>query len=188
METSVTYFEQRGTTNTDRVLGLVAERARELAIGQVVVPSTGGITGIMAPEALPGLKVVVVTHSTGFAEAGRQEIPAEVLEEMKKKGALVLTATHAFGGVGRSIRKQFNTYQVEEIIAQTLRLFGQGTKVAIECTLMAADAGLISIHEELIACGGTGHGLDTALVLRPSHVQTMFDLEVLEIICKPRTP
>lgn len=188
METSVTYFEQRGAANTEAVLRLVAARAAELGITQVVVPTTGGSTGAVAPGLLPGLKVVVVTHSTGFAEPGVQEVPPQVVEEIRSRGAHVLTATHAFGGAGRAVRRQFSTYQVDEIIAQTLRLLGQGTKVAIECSLMAADAGLISVQEEVIACGGTGRGLDTALVLRPSHTQTLFELRVLEILCKPRTP
>jgi len=188
VDTSITYFEHQGTTNTEAVLRLVAARAATLGITQVVVTTTGGITGVMAPDLLAGLKVIVVTHSTGFAEPGRQEVPAQVVEEIRSKGARVLTATHAFGGAGRAVRRQFSTYQADEIIAQTLRLFGQGTKVAIECSLMAADAGLISVHEEVISCGGTGRGLDTALVLHPSHTQTLFELRVLEILCKPRKP
>lgn len=188
METKITYFEHRGRTNTGRVLALVAERATELGITHVVVPSTGGATGQTAVESLAGLQVVVVTHSTGYAEQGRQEIPADVLDGLLARGAKVLTTTHAFGGVGRSVRKKFGTWGVEELMAQTLKRFGEGVKVAIEVSLMAADAGLVSPQQEVIACGGTGHGLDTALVLRPTHAQTFFDLEVLEIICKPRRP
>jgi hypothetical protein len=33
--------------------------------------------------------------------------------------------------------------------------------------------------------GGTGKGLDTALVLRPANSQDFFDLKVKEILCKP---
>ncbi len=72
-------------------------------------------------------------------------------------------------------------------IAQTLKRFGEGTKVAVEISLAASDAGLISPHSEVISCGGSGRGLDTALVLRPAHAQDFFDLEILEIICKPRS-
>ncbi|MCZ7661489.1 MAG: hypothetical protein M5U22_00320 [Thermoleophilia bacterium] len=188
METTITYFDHRGRTNTEEVLQLVQRRAAELGIAEVVVPTTGGATGIMAAEALAGLQVVVVTHSTGYAEPGRQEVPDATADEMRLKGARVLTATHAFGGVGRSVRKKFGTWTTEEIIAQTLKRLGAGVKVAIEVSLMAADAGLISPQREVIACGGTGHGLDTAVVLRPAHAQTFFDLDILEIICKPRVP
>lgn len=188
MERSITYFEHRGRGNTDEVLACVVERAAELGIEEVVVPSTSGTTGLMALDALQGLRVVVVTHSAGFSEPGHQEVPASVREEIAARGALLHTATHAFGGVGRSVRRKFNTWQVEEIIAQTLKRFGEGVKVAVEVSLMAADAGLVSPSREIIACGGSGHGLDTALVLRPAHAQAFFDLEILEIICKPRSP
>ena len=188
MDTTITYFEHRGRGNSDRVLELVNRRAAELGITDVVVPSTGGSTGITAVETLTGLQVIVVTHSTGYSEPGRQEIPADVIADLHVRGAKVITTTHAFGGVGRSVRKKFGTWTIEELIAQTLKRFGEGVKVAIEVSLMAADAGLVSPQREIIACGGTGHGLDTAVVVRPTHAQNFFDLEVLEIICKPRTP
>lgn len=188
MERSITYFEHRGKANTPRVLELVKERAEESGIAQIVVPSTGGVTGMDAVEALAGLDVVVVTHSAGYGGPGRQEMPPDTRSAIEAKGGRVLTTTHAFGGVGRSVRKKFDTWQVEEMIAQTLKRFGEGTKVAVEVSLMAADAGLISTAGEIIACGGSGHGLDTALVLKPTHAQTFFEIEVLEVICKPRTP
>lgn len=188
MERTITYFESRGSMSTAKVFDLVAERAATLGIGTVVVPSTGGATGLRAVECLQGLDIVVVSHSTGYGGPGSQQMPAETRAQIEEKGAKVLTTTHAFGGVGRSVRKKFNTWQVEEIIAQTLKRFGEGTKVAIEVSLMAADAGLIPANEEIISCGGSGRGLDTALVLKPTHAQTFFDLDVLEIICKLRMP
>lgn len=188
MERSITYFDHRGKANTTKVLELVKMRAEDLRITQVVVPSTGGVTGMEAVQALVGSEVVVVSHSTGYGGPGRQEMPADVRSAIEAQGGRVLTTTHAFGGVGRSVRKKFDTWQVEEIIAQTLKRFGEGTKVAIEVSLMAADAGLVSTGGEIIACGGSGHGLDTALVLKPTHAQTFFEIEVLEVICKPRTP
>jgi len=188
LERTITYFESRGTANTDTVFELVAERAALLGINTVVVPSTAGATGLRAVENLKGLGVVVVSHSTGYGGPGTQQMPAETRAQIEAKGGKVLTTTHAFGGVGRSVRKKFNTWQVEEIIAQTLKRMGEGTKVAVEVSLMAADAGMIPAHEEIIACGGSGRGLDTALVLKPAHAQTFFDLEILEVICKPRTP
>jgi len=74
----------------------------------------------------------------------------------------VLTTTHAFGGIGLAIRRKFNAYQSDEIIANTLRIFSQGTKMTIEIALMAADSGLISIQEDIISIGWHGRGADTA--------------------------
>jgi len=66
-------------------------------------------------------------------------------------------------------------------------MFGQGTKVAVELALMAADAGLIRTDEDVFSIGGTATGADTALLLRPANSSALFDLRVKEIICKPVT-
>jgi hypothetical protein len=58
--------------------------------------------------------------------------------------------------------------------------------VAIEISLMAADAGLISTLEPCISIGGSGSGADTALLLRPANAQTFFDLRILEVLAKPQ--
>jgi hypothetical protein len=57
--------------------------------------------------------------------------------------------------------------------------------VAIELSMMAADAGLIRTDEDVISVGGTGKGSDSALLLRPVNSFNFFDLKVKEIICKP---
>jgi hypothetical protein len=44
----------------------------------------------------------------------------------------------------------------------------------------------VRTDEQVIAIAGTGKGADTAVVLKPANAQTFFDLEVLEILCKPR--
>ena len=63
------------------------------------------------------------------------------------------------------------------------QLFGQGTKVAVEVSLMAADTGQIKVGEKVIAIGGTGVGADTALVLTAVNTIDFFDLKIHEIIC-----
>jgi hypothetical protein len=132
--------------------------------------------------------VVVVTHSTGFKEPNHQELTEENRAAIEGAGGKILTCQHAFGGVGRAVRKKLGTYELEEIIAHTLRLFGEGVKVAVEIALMAADAGFVRTDEPAIAIAGTGSGADTAVVLKPANAQAFFDLKVLEIVCKPRLP
>lgn len=84
------------------------------------------------------------------------------------------------------MRKSFNTYVIGDIIASTLRIFGEGMKVACEIAMMAADSGLVSTAEDIIAIAGTDSGADTAIVLRPVPSHQFFDLKVREILCKPR--
>jgi hypothetical protein len=183
---SCLYFARPGPSNTRATLERAAERAREINLGQVVVASTTGETARLALPLFAGRRLVVVTHSTGYAGPGLQEMPEAVRQSLEQAGVRVLTAQHALGGVGRAVRKKLGTYQVDEIMAYTLRTLGQGAKVAIEISLMAADAGLIPTGEPCLAVGGTGSGADTALVLRPANAQTFFDLKVMEILAKPR--
>ena len=83
------------------------------------------------------------------------------------------------------MRKKFETYEIGEIIAYTLRTFGQGMKVVCEIAIMAADSGLVRTDEDVISVAGSGRGADTAVVLQPVNSQDFFDLKVKEILCKP---
>jgi hypothetical protein len=186
MEVQSVCFAESGSANTDRTLEIAKKRAEKLGIKTVVVASTSGETGVKAVKLLTNCKVVVVTHATGFPAPDVQELTPQNRAEILENGGGILTATHAFGGVGRAVRRRFNTYQVDEIIAHTLRVFGQGAKVACEIVLMAADAGLISTDEEVISIGGSASGADTALVIKPANTHDFFELKVREVLCKPR--
>jgi len=189
-----TYFEKQGKDNTERTLELAKRRAEELGIKTILVASTRGDTGVMVCEVFRDYDVVVVTHSTGFKEPNHQELTGENRAAIEAARGKVLTCQHAFGGVGRAVRKKLRTYELEEIIAYTLRIFGEGMKVVVEMALMAADAGLVRTDEAasshvrsgVIGIAGTGKGADTAVVLKPANVQAFFDLKVLEVLCKPR--
>ena len=148
--------------------------------------STGGSTAIEAMDIFKDYNPIIVTHSTGFYNPNEQEMPDETRKELENLGAKVLTCLHSFGGIGRAVRKQLNTYELDDIIANTLRIMGEGMKVGCEITLMAADAGLIKTTAETVSISGTGRGADTALVLKPANTQNFFDLKIKEILCKPR--
>jgi len=180
------YFEKPGPGNTARTLEVARQRADELGIRTVLVASTRGETGVQAAQQLRGYDVVVVSHATGFAGPNTQELTEENRAAIEAAGAKILTCQHAFGGIGRAVRKKWGTYATDEIVAQTLRIFGEGLKVCVEMALMAADAGLVKVGEPCIAIAGTGWGADTAVVLAPAHVQQFFDLQVMEILAKPR--
>ena len=185
MEGKAVYFDTPGTENTDEVLRLAKARAGELGIKTILVASTIGDTAAKAVDVFKGMKVVVVSHHAGFRGPNTQELTEENKQKVESKGGVVLTATHAFSGVDRAMRKKFNMYLLGDIIASTLRIFGQGMKVVCEIALMAADAGLVSTDEDVISIGGTGRGADTAVVLKPVNAADFFDLRVREILCKP---
>lgn len=181
-----TYFSAAGRNNTEATARLAAGRAKEIGIRAIVMASNTGESALKALPFLDGIQLVVVTHSTGFRGPNTQEMSAETRSQLESLGARVLTCQHAFGGVNRAIRRKFNSYQIDEIIAHTLKVLGEGTKVACEIAMMAADAGLVCTDEEIVAIGGTGRGSDTALVVKPVNARDFFNLRIREIVCKPR--
>jgi hypothetical protein len=185
--TTTVYFAKKGPENTDKTLKLSHERMSALEIEQVVLASHTGETALKAVEVFNDKHLIVVTHSTGFREVGKQQMAPESRDKLEKlQNVHILTTTHAFGGVGRAVRMKLGTYQVDEVIAFALRTFSQGVKVCCELTIMAADAGLLDMSKEVLAIGGSGAGADTAMILKPAHAQNYLDLKVLELICKPR--
>ena len=185
MEAKTVYFENPGSENTEEVLRIARQRAEALGIKTILVASTKVDTAVRAMEVLKGFKVIVVSHSAGFAAANAQEFTEENRRKVESKGGTILTTAHALAGVSRAMRKKFENYVIGEIIAYTLRIFGHGIKVVCEIALMAADSGLVRTDEDVIAIAGTGRGADTAVVLAPVNSQDFFDLKVKEILCKP---
>ncbi len=191
LEIKTVYFNKPGRANTKKVLQIARKRAEELDIKTMVVASSSGSTAARAVEIFRGIKVVAVSLSTGFTHGAPQPNVQKFTKEnmviVEGKGGTVLTTTHAFAGVSRSIRYKFKTYTSIDIIANTLKIFGSGMKVACEITLMAADSGLVRTCDgDIIAIAGRRGGADTAIVLQPVISQDFFDLKVKEILCKPR--
>src|SRR3972149_5138465 len=188
IEGRVTYFGKPGKDNTEAVLGIARRRAEELGIRTILVATTEGTTGARAAAFFSdgGYRVVVVTHATGFKTANFQEVTEENRLKMLEHGATILTVPHVFAGVGRAVRRRFSTYELDDIIAQVLRIVGQGMKVVCEVACMAADCGAVRTDEEVIAIAGTGRGADTDVVIKPANTFDFFALRVKGRLCKPR--
>ncbi len=185
-ELKTVYFETRGKGNTEDTLLFAKSRAEELGIRNIVVASYTGYTGALASEVFKGSNLVISAGMMGFREPNQHRMIKENRDKIEANGGKIFYHLHAFGGLGRAVKQKFGPIQVDEIIANTLRLFSQGVKVGLEISCMACDTGLIESGEECIAVGGSGGGADTAVVLLPSNTHRFFDTKVLEVICKPR--
>ena len=185
MESKTVYFDEPGSENTEGALRIARQRADELGIKKVVVASTSGDSAVKAMDVFRGLKVIAVSHVSGFRAPNTQEFTEENRRMVESKGGVVVTAAHAFAGLSRAMRHKHGMYLLGEIVADTLRIFGEGMKVACEVAMMAADVGLVRTDEDVISIGGTGEGVDTAIVLAPVNTHRFFDLKVKEILCKP---
>lgn len=179
------YFDRPGAVNTREALEIVCRRSGQPDIARVVIPTYSGKSALLAAKIIDPAKIVAVSTAYGFEKPNAQFMKEAMRKKLLAMGMQVVTATHVFGGVGRSVRKKLGTYQVDEIIAYTLRIFGQGTKVAIEAALMAADAGCVRVDEDIISTGGSSSGIDTALVLQPANASSFLDVKIREVVCKP---
>lgn len=179
MKEKIIYFEKPGKDNTGDVLQLVRERAQTRGIKKVVVASTRGDTARAVAESFEGtgLHLVVIPWQYGFRDT--QPFPQELVAELQGKGYRVHFGTMLFH------TEDLYGISTPQVMANLLRIFGQGIKVCVEIILMACDAGCIEIDEKVIAVAGSGAGADTAIVATASSSTRMKGLRVHEIICKP---
>lgn len=195
---SVWYFPSpKGQANTEKTLNMSKERALEMGIKHVIVASTTGTTGLRAVEffAGSGIKVIVVSHQAGLNVQGHP-MSQEVRKKIESQNTPLLIATNVLSSPGRFSRNAagwkrsdytlYNTIFPIDMIADTLRMFCQGMKVCVEIVLMAADAGLIPMDQEIISISGTARGADTAIVAKPAYMTNIFDFKIREIIAMPK--
>ena len=188
MKQEIAYFSKPGKANTDEVIKLAAKRAKELSVKQIVVATTTGETAIKVAEEFQkqDAKIIAVTLHAGTWQKYEAPNPDKV-KRAEDMGVAFLTCTHALmGNLSTGIMQKFGGISWSDLMAHTYYTFSQGTKVAVEIAVMAADAALISVDEEVIAIAGTDSGADTALVIKPAYSTDFFSLRVREIIAKPR--
>ncbi|WP_458863550.1 pyruvate kinase alpha/beta domain-containing protein [Acidaminobacterium chupaoyuni] len=179
------YFEKAGKANTEKTIELALKAAEEAKIDTIVVATGTGETALLLKDAAKkGMHIAVVTHVNGYQAPGEQEMPLETRKELEACGMQVVTATHVLSGAERGLSRKFTGVYPIEIMAHTLRMFGQGTKVCVECAVMALDAGAIA-PGSVVAIAGTGRGADTCWIMRPAHAQDILDTKLDRLICKP---
>lgn len=184
----VIYFEKPGKANTDDVIEAVKKRVSEGDINHIVVSTSTGNTALKLYEALDNFSVAItaVTLHSGFKGGDSIKMTDEMRKQLSENGIQLCIGSHSLSGVGRSISNTFGGTTPVEIIAHTLRAFcGHGMKVCVEIAIMAADAFLIPTDSTVIAIGGTGGGVDTAVTMKAAHANNFFDLHVKEILSKP---
>lgn len=180
------YFATAGKENTYWTIALAAHVAKKRGIKHIVVASTSGETGVKAAEILKdtGIGLAVVTANYGFGEDGAQPFDPKARKRIESLGGRVYTGTLALGGLDSAFR-ELGGYPLSRAFSDTLRIFGQGTKVIVEIAASAADAGLVPF-DDIIAVAGTHHGADTAAIVRAAPSNRIFDIRVREYIAKPR--
>jgi hypothetical protein len=172
----------------ERVIQIAKTFCIDRDIKDVIVASTKGSTGLAVVKAFEGVNVnvIVVAHSMGFRNANTNEFLPEISAEIKALGSTVLFSTMPFHTINDAVRSKMGS-SFSTLIADTLRMMGQGTKVCVEIVTMACDAGLVKSDQPVLAVAGTGRGADTVLLIRSANSRRFFDLKILEVIAKPAT-
>jgi len=180
------YFDSSKSDNTGKTLQIAKEEALKRGIKHIVVASTRGSTGLQAAKLMQntGIKLVVVGHSTGHIELGQQLFDMELKRQIESLGATVYLGTDLLTGFPSAMRKR-NRFTEETVVADALRMFGQGVKVCVEIVAMASDANLLPVADA-IAVAGTGRGADTCILVGANSTNQFFDIKVREILAKPR--
>ncbi len=187
-EKTVHYFEQPGRENTRKCLDVVKYEVEANGYKNVVVASTTGETGQLFSEELKGkgVNLVVVTHSAGFKKPNTSEMPDDVRKKILENGATVFTGSMVTHSLDTAFVGKFNGSHLTQIVAQSLRRFGEGAKVCCEIAMMATDGGLVPEGVEALTVAGTAKGADTVMVVRATASKRFLNLKVLEILAKPR--
>jgi hypothetical protein len=201
IERKVTYWEKPGKEHTEATLKIAHRAAKEREIDTVIISSTTGYVALEAVKVFKdsGLKLVVVTHATGYSEKGVQKMPDETRAKLKEAGCEVVTCTDVLtGAVGAGIGRQRpeKTESLEGrlpwivpppnvIVANTLRMFSQGVKVCAEVAMMAVDCNAVPSGAKVVAVAGSHAGADTVMVLEAAESSRIRDMKLHEIICKP---
>ena len=181
-------FEKPGKHNTEEACRIALERAAFVGAPIIAATTEGDSSAALCRLAAEtGFKgpVVIVTHAYGSRVPGENALKKECRDEMISHGAVLVTAAHALSGAERAMSTQFKGIYPLEIIANTLRMLSQGVKVVVEIGSMALDAGAVPYGVPVVALGGTGRGLDTAVLMHPAHANRIFETKIHEILCMP---
>ena len=184
----ITYFESEGNDYTDELINAVNDKLNaSLDVNKILIASSTGKSALKLYESLnKDVEIINVTHHMGFSGDNKLDISDEMLAKLEKVGIKTYFGNHAFSGAARGVTNKYGGYSPLDIVADTLRMFSHGIKVAAEISIMAADAGLIPVGEKIIAIGGRGHGVDSAVILTPVYAKNLFDLKFHEIIAMPK--
>ena len=180
------YYEEPGKKNTESTIKIAKNRAKELGINTIILPSSGGYTAKLALKKVDeeDYQLIVIGY--------RDRFPKNLKKELESKGHKILFP---------------NDYKFDHPSEawELLRRFGEGMKVATQVVIMATEAGIVKEGTEVIALGGTGKtkfpeggGCDLAIVMEavkgenffkidlPTYEKKMKGRKIKEILCRPR--
>jgi len=185
----ITYFDKQGEDYTDELILAVKDKLDVAKnIKYILIASTTGESALKLHNAIGNddITIINVSHNVGFSGDNESDISDEMIAKLENVGIKTYQGLHAFSGAARGVTNKYGGFSPLDVVADTLRMFSHGVKVSAEISLMAADAGLVPVGEEIMAIGGRAHGVDTAVILTPVNSKNLFNMKIHEIIAMPR--
>ncbi len=171
---AITYFKQRGRDNTEALCRIVAGRLGQGDVEAVVVATTTGFSALKMAETVPeGTCVYAVNFQSAYWD--KHSAPEEQTQRKAEKLGVVFMPEEP---VAKYLR------EVAGHSADSLRLLGQGMKVAVEVIMQAVEVGHIQPGAKVIGVGGSSRGADVAIVARAGGPSALEELWVSEILAK----
>lgn len=168
----------------NKAVAIAKERNLDICLASTTGNTAQSVLNIISEINYTG-RLVVVTTACGSHGKGIIDMSNDIRKELTSKGAYVVTAAHALSGCERGLTKKYSGVYPVEIIADSLRMLGQGVKVCVEISLMANDAGLLKTDKPVVCIAGSGEGADTICIITPAYSATVLDTVINEIIEKP---
>lgn len=188
---AITYFDGEGQKNIPKTIEAVSRFFEEnTGIKKVVVFTANGEGAIALSTALKNrdIKIIAVTFpfgqtyktSKGDGQVVVGIVDPSTREELERSNIKIVQGSLPFQDI---IIPHAADPKLQSII-YTLRLFGGGTELCVQATIMACEAGTVAPGEDVVVMSA-----DTALVVTAARKLTLFSpfegLEIKEIICKP---
>ena len=186
-ERSVFYFSKKGPVNTEKTLDIALACCEDQKIRKIVVASSSGETALrLHAKAGASVEIIAVTYCAGSRYQAEVKQFNDNRDALVSKGIGIVRGLHAMSGVEKTFENKYKSgFLPLNIVADTLRMFSQGTKVCVEASIMAAEHGFITPEEEIVVVAGSGHGADTAVLMKPSFASSMFETKIKALLCMP---
>ena len=187
IENRVLYFDEKGPMNTEKTLEIAIACSKERNIDKIVVASSTGETALKLHEiAQNSVEIIAVTYGAGSRFTKEVEKFETNHDKLLDKGIRIVRGILALSGVEKTFVNKYKSGFIPlNIVADTLRMFSQGVKVCVEIAVMAAEHGYITPDKEVVAVAGSGHGADTAVVIKPAFASNIFETRIRALLCMP---
>ena len=180
---------QAKAAETEATITAAVHRAMQDSL-PIVCASKFGDTAFTLQEIAGELgcqsQIIIVRHHPHLKadRSGVEQLMSTQTEEkLLAAGMNIVTGIHLFDGMSRASLMKYKGAETGIVVSDTLRLFGPGMKVAVECAIMAMEAGHIAYPQKVVSIAGRSAGANTAIVITPVPSSSFFDLKIHEILC-----